>query len=52
MTYWFIFGSGVGKNSGGEIVIVSFFVPAFLLALAFTVQTIMASKMTGSTKAA
>ena len=52
MTYWFIFGSGAGKNGGGEIVIMAFFAPGLLLALAYTVQAIMASRKVESKKIA
>ena len=52
MIYLLIFGLGAGKKSGGELVIVSFFVPGFLLALAYTVQGITALRKTDSTKAA
>lgn len=52
MAYWFIFGSGAGRNGGGEIVIVSFFVPGLLFSLTYTVQTIMTSRKTEPTIAA
>ena len=52
MTYWFIYGLGAGETGGGEIVIVGFFVPGLLIALAYTIQTIMVSRKERSIKSA
>lgn len=52
MIYWFILGPGTGKNGEGAIVIMVFFVPGLLLALAYTVQAIMTSRKAESIKSA